>query len=136
MSKIKVAIVSAFPTEPVAFEEVDFTFEWLHEQLGTFDVCRAGACDIYVNDTGLLDGLPINTKASALRDFHRSALSDIPLVGRAIVVGPLDVQGTATSLSDEVTAALRNLDGFVANVLPAIEELIKTAAIADEAQWN
>jgi len=57
----------------------------------------------YVNDEGLLIGLPLNLIASAL--------GGQPLVGDAIITGPLDSKGETTPLAEHRlgTVLLRNL---------------------------
>jgi len=58
---------------------------------------------VYVNDEGLLMGLDLNMAAMLVTQYGG------PLVGDAIVCGPLDDEGDHLPLSPEVVTFLRRL---------------------------
>jgi hypothetical protein len=73
---------------------------WLQDAVGgRFDVVAAPHADVWVNDEGLLEGLPLNLVASAI------ALT--PLVGPAVVTGPVDSDGETTPILPRLVELLR-----------------------------
>ena len=87
----------AFLTEPV-------TYETMREAVGGYIApvrCPHGD-EVYVHDEGLLIGLDPNMGAMLVAQYQ-------PLVGNAIVCGPLDDEGEHTPLTPQVVAFLRRL---------------------------
>ena len=69
--------------------------------------------EAYVNEEGLMKGLPINPMASALATEHflefLPAGEDYLLVGNAVFVGVVDEQGYSTSLTENQIIMLDTL---------------------------
>lgn len=63
----------------------------------------------YVNETGLLDRLPINRRASRLSDVPH------PLVGPIVVFGGYDDEGYDLAIPDDAAAALLGMVGGAAD---------------------
>jgi len=62
---------------------------------------------LFVNDEGLVIGLPFNARATFLWWLHVSAaMNKAMLVGDAVIVGMLDRQGESTDVPDELLHTL------------------------------
>jgi len=74
--------------------------QWLRDAVGgRFDVVSTAHADVWVNDEGLLVGLPLNLIATAMT---RS-----PLVGDAVITGPVDHGGETTDILPRLVQLLR-----------------------------
>lgn len=58
-------------------------------------------CGVYVNETGKLDGLPLNRVATAIARFINPGFGDV-IVGNAIFCGSADEEGNDTFLSESL----------------------------------
>ena len=77
---------------------------------GWFDVTVSPDGDsLYVNDEGLLIGMPLNPYAPAW--FDRM------LVGPMVIVGPVDSEGYEADISDEIVTKMLTTTGLETNPL-------------------
>lgn len=98
------------------FEEREFkqlsdmqaAVEGLIEPIGMHDFYGTAVCQGYINEEGLLQGLMINTVASALSFMFGNSPT---LVGNMIVLGVTDEEGNDTDIPEDILAFVKRVCG-------------------------
>lgn len=98
--------IPADTATPIEVVEVDVLADYQAVVGGDLELVESdrGGLALYLNETGRLDGLPTNERATRL---VRRLLE--PIVGDVLVLGPTDEDGDDTSLTDEAERAVREL---------------------------
>lgn len=112
------AIIPGDISQPIRFE--DIKAEALHDLVGG-DIELRGirplSANMYLNENGKIEGLPLNFRATILCHTTRSISADDFIAGDAVLLGPIDDdEGADTGLSAEQVAFLEKLDKEFANV--------------------
>ena len=94
------------PLEVRQFKDVDDYQQAVGGLIDAVDLYDIGAT-LYVNDEGLVIGLPFNARATHLWWLHvPQARNEAYLVGNAVLVGVPDADGETTDIPDELLRAL------------------------------
>lgn len=98
MTAIRGLRIPANISLPIEAVQVSELAEYQAVVGGDIEVVEADVfgLSIYLNETGRLDGLGINERATVLTARLRH-----PIVGDVLVLGPIDSDGDDTDLSDE-----------------------------------
>ncbi|MBG0738929.1 DUF3846 domain-containing protein [Paeniglutamicibacter antarcticus] len=107
------AIIPADNSQPIRFDDIE-PGESLNELVdGYFQVVglRTYSMNMYVNETGKLDGLPTNLRATVLCCWAEAIRADDYINGEAVIFGPADDdEGEDTGLTDTQKSWLERFD--------------------------
>jgi len=88
-------------------------YEVMREKVdGYIELVRLKMADMYINENGKLDNLPVNSRATQLAWIDQAVGVDDFIVGNAILFGLADERGDETSITPEFRShMLRVLGG-------------------------
>lgn len=110
------------PSEPVEVREFASIEDYQEAVQGWIDPVRIDDLNVvvYVNDEGLLQHMPFNSRVTFLLWYHvRSTFNELRLVGDAVIVGQGD-DGDVADVPERVVSLLTGTGGFA--VLVRIED--------------
>jgi hypothetical protein len=110
---MQAAIIPADNTKPIRFEDIE-PAETLSDLVGgDFQLVglRPYSMNLYVNENGKLERLPVNLRATVLCNWAEAIRADDYINGDAVVLGPInDDAGVDTGLADVQKAWLQRFD--------------------------
>jgi hypothetical protein len=110
---MQAAIIPADNTKPIRFEDIE-PAETLSDLVGgDFQLVglRPYSMNLYVNENGKLERLPVNPRATVLCNWAEAIRADDYINGDAVVLGPInDDAGVDTGLADVQKAWLQRFD--------------------------
>lgn len=110
---MKAVIIKANKEREVVEFSPETCYTTLRDAVGGLIDCvslPSQGLDLWVNDEGLLEGLPINPVASALWYGEGYLKEPQPLVGDVIITGVADDEGNTQGLTDEQVQGLLDYD--------------------------
>lgn len=92
-----------YPNDELKLSSESFGYDEISALVGGWIefVCLSEFVSLYVNETGKLDGLPVNRVATAIARFINPDFHDV-IVGNAIFCGPANAEGEDTFLLERV----------------------------------
>jgi hypothetical protein len=110
---MQAAIIPADPTKPVRFEDID-PAQSLDTIVGDdFQLVglRPYSMNMYVNENGKLEHLPVNLRATVLCNWAQAIRTDDYINGDAVLLGPINEdEGEDTGLADVQVSWLQRFD--------------------------
>jgi len=109
---MRVGLIPANPFEPIRFLDIEEGLKPMQELVGGYiEAVRLPDIEMYVDEEGLLKGLPLNIRATLL---YRQAVSEefrdqVGCVGDAVAFGGVTPGGKTKGLSKKQEELLINL---------------------------
>ena len=101
--KQKAVIITTEGTKSVVEFEIGDSYKLLSNSVGGMIECVGlGDADLWCNENGIAEGLPLNMIASAI--YSETFNASNPILGNVIITGGADEEGETLGLTDEQVA--------------------------------
>lgn len=104
MQKQKAVIISTDGSATVAEFELGESYKMLSNAVGGYIECvrLSATTDLWCNENGIAEGLPLNLKGSAI--YLETFNAGNPILGNIVITGGADDEGETLGLTDEQVA--------------------------------